>query len=472
VDPARVLVSRAEEVRPAASAPPDEQVRAAEALLRDRGRRRLRTIQPGVRINVRGRSVKLRGLRRAPSGLWRWLAILGPGVLASVAGDDAGGIGTTSAVGARYGYDLLWVLLVLTISLMVVQEMAARLGAASGRGLLELVRERFGIGWALLAVSVIVIANGGVVVTEFLGIAAAAELLGISRLLAVPASAVLLWLLVQLGSYGRAERLFLLMTLAFLAYPAAMVLAQPDWAQVARGAFVPSLRAEPGYLLLIVALIGTTITPYQQLFQQSAVVEKRSAVRQYPDERADAYFGAILGNVIWVCVIIASAATLHAHGVRDVQSAADAAQALRPIAGDLAEELFGVGLLGASLLAGGVVPLATAYAVSEAFGFRKGVGLDFRRAPVFYGLFLALLGIGVAAAIWPIAGLIDLLVGVQVLNGCLLPVVLGFILVLASDRRLMGQLRNTRLQAALGWGTLVLVSLALLALLGSQLLGR
>lgn len=444
----------------------DERARAAEALLR-----RPRSIRPGVRVSIRGRSVKLRGLRRAPAGPWRWLAILGPGVLASVAGDDAGGIGTTSLVGARYGYDLLWVLLILTVSLAVVQEMAARLGAATGRGLLELVRERFGIGWALLAVGVIVLGNGGVVATEFLGVAAAAELLGVNRYVAVPASAATLWLLVQLGNYSRAERLFLCMTLAFLAYPVAMLLAHPDWAQVAHGAFVPTPRAEPAYLVLIVALIGTTITPYQQLFQQSAVVEKRSAVRQYPNERIDAYAGAVLGNVIWLCVIIATAATLHANGTRDVQSAADAAQALRPIAGDLAEELFGVGLLGASLLAGGVVPLATAYSVTEAFGFRKGVGLDFRRAPVFYGLFTALLIIGVVVAIWPVRSLVDLLVGVQVLNGCLLPVILCFMLVLAGDRRLMGPLCNTRLQTVLGWGTLALVSLALVLLLAMPLLG-
>jgi Mn2+/Fe2+ NRAMP family transporter len=392
-------------------------------------------------------------------------------VLASVAGDDAGGIGTTSAAGARYGYDLLWVLVLLTVSLAVVQEMAARLGAATGRGLLDLVRERFGIGWALLAVSVIVIGNGGVVATEFLGIAAAAELLGISRYVAVLASAAMLWLLVQIGNYGRAERLFLLMTLVFLAYPAAMVLAQPDWAQVARGAFVPSPHTEPRYLLMVVALVGTTITPYQQLFQQSAVVEKRSAVREYADERTDAYVGAILGNIIWACVIIATAATLYVHGTRDIQSATDAAQALRPIAGDLAGQLFGIGLLGASLLAGGIVPLATAYSVSEAFGFRKGVGLDFRRAPVFFGLFTVLLVVGAAVAIWPIASLVDLLVDVQVLNGCLLPIVLCFMLLLASDRRLMGKLRNSRLQAGLGWGTLALVSLALLLLGSSQLAG-
>ena len=431
---------------------------------------RPRTIRPGIRMNVRGRSVKLRGLRRAPVGVLRWLAILGPGVISSVAGDDAGGIGTTSLIGARLGYELLWLLIVLTVSLAVVQEMAARMGAATGRGLLDLVRERFGIGWALVAVGALLIGNGGVVATEFAGIAAAAELLGVPAYFAVPASAALVWLLVLFGTYAVAERLFLVMTLAFLAYPAAVVLAQPDWGAVLHGTLVPTLHSDTGYLLLVVAMIGTTITPYQQLFQQSAVVEKGVASRHYDAERIDAYTGAVLGNLIWACVIIATGATLHAHGITDIQSAADAAEALRPIAGHFAAQLFAVGLLGASLLAAGVVPLATAYSVSEAFGFRKGVGLDFRRAPVFYGLFTALVIVGAGVALWPGIPLISLLVGIQVLNGILLPVVLAFMLLLAGDPRLMGKLRNTTLQSVLGWGTLGLVGAAVLVLLFSQFL--
>jgi NRAMP (natural resistance-associated macrophage protein)-like metal ion transporter len=413
----------------------------------------------------------LRGLRVAPRGALRWLAILGPGVIASVAGDDAGGVGTTSVIGARLGYDLLWLLLILTVSLAVVQEMAARMGAATGRGLLDLVRERFGITWTLLAVSAILVGNGGVIATEFLGIAAAAGLLGVPPYLAVPASAALVWGLVLFGSYSRAERLFLVMTLVFLAYPAAVVLAHPDWGAVAHGVLVPSLHGDTAYLLLVVAMIGTTITPYQQLFQQSAVVEKGIARRHYGAERTDAYTGAILGNLIWACVIIATAATLHARGTTEIQSAADAAEALRPIAGDSAAGLFAVGLLGASLLAAGVVPLATAYSVSEAFGFRKGVDLDFRRAPVFFGLFTALIVIGAGVAEWPGVPLIGLLVGIQVLNGILLPVVLGFMLILAGDQRLMGSLRNSRLQAVLGWATLVAVCGAILILLISQVTG-
>jgi Mn2+/Fe2+ NRAMP family transporter len=422
----------------------------------------------GVRVTIRGRSLKLRGLHRPPSGLLGVLTILGPGLIAATAGDDAGGVATYSQVGARFGYALLWVLLVITVSLAVVQEMCARLGAATGRGLLDLIRERFGIGWALLAVGVILIANGGVTVTEFVGIGAALELFGVSKYVAVPVSAVALWYIVIAGSYGRVEKLLLLLTLVFFAYPAAAVLAHPDWTALARGAFVPSLRTDPDYLMLLVGLIGTTITPYMQLFQQSAVVEKAVGRDDYGPERADAYAGAVFGNMIAAFIIIATGATLHVAGATDIQTARDAAQALQPVAGAAAVSLFGVGLLGASLVAGGVLPLATAYSVSEAFGFRKGVNLDFRRAPIFLGLFSALVAVGALVALIPNVPIIQLLVGIQVLNGALLPVVLLFILLLATDRRLMGGLRNGPLNTVLGWTTLVLVTSAVLILLGSQ----
>jgi Mn2+/Fe2+ NRAMP family transporter len=259
------------------------------------------------------------------------------------------------------------------------------------------------------------------------------------------------------------------MTLVFLAYPAAAVLAHPNWGEIIHGATLPNVSGDPEYLLLLVAMIGTIVTPYQQLFQQSAVVERGVAVRHYGDERLDAYVGAVLANLIWAFVIIATAATLHAAGVIDISGAADAAQALRPIAGPAAEGLFAVGLIGASLLAAGVVPVATAYSVSEAFGFRKGVGLDFRRAPVFYGLFTALVAGGALASLIPNVPLIPLLVFVQMLNGLLLPVVLAFLLLVASDRRLMGSLRNNGLQAAIGWAMLIAVGVADAALLVSPI---
>ena len=423
-----------------------------------------------VQITVRGRSLRLRGLRKPPTGALAVLLVFGPGLIAATAGDDAGGIATYSQVGAKFGYDLLWVLLVITLSLALIQETCARLGAATGRGLLDLVRERFGIGWALFAVAVVLLANGGVVVTEFVGIAAAAELFGISRYLAVPVTALVIWYLVIQGSYASVEKVFLAMALVFFAYPIAAVLAHPDWGAVARGAFVPTLRADPDYVLLFVGLIGTTITPYMQLFQQSSVVEKGVPRRHYGPERADAYIGSVFSNIIAAFIVIATGATLHAAGVTDIQTASDAAQALQPLVGDAAQALFAVGLLGASLLAAGVLPLATAYSVAEAFGFRKGVDLDFRRAPVFVGIFSALIALGAAVALIPNLPMIQLLVGIQVLNGMLLPVILVFLLLLINDRRLVGSLKNGLVYNVLSWATVALVTTAVVFLLGTQLL--
>lgn len=412
----------------------------------------------------------LRALGPPSSAPLRLLAILGPGLVAAMAGDDAGGIATYSSVGARYGYELLWMMLLITVSLGVVQEMAARLGAATGRGLLDLIRERFGIGWALFAVAVVLLANAGVIVTEFVGIGAAVELFGGSRIWAVPLAAAVIWYLVIAGSYGRVEKLFIAMTVVFFAYPAAAFLSQPDWTQVARGTFIPTLRAEPAYILLFVGTVGTTITPYMQLFQQSANVDKGIARRHYGPERADAYIGSILSNLIAAFIIIATAATLHVAGTTEIETAADAAQALRPVAGDAATTLFAIGLLGASLLAAGVLPLATAYSVTEAFGFRKGVNLEFRRAPIFLGLFSVLVALGAAIAMIPDVPVIQLLVLIQVLNGVLLPIILVFMLLLINDRRLMRDLKNGGVTNALGWGTFALVGAAVATLLGTQLL--
>lgn len=431
---------------------------------------RPRAVRAALRMNIRGRSVRLRGLRLPPTGIWRWLAILGPGIIASSAGNDAGGIATYSSTGAQYGYDLIWVMILITVSLAVVQEMCARLGAATGRGLLDLIRERFGVGWAVFAVSVILIANSGLVVSEFVGIGAAMELLGFSKYLTVPLGAALVWYLVVLGSYGRVEKIFLLMTLLFFAYPIAAIMAHPHWGEVARGAFVPKIHKDPAYIFLLVALMGTTITPYMQLFQQSSVVERGGDRRRYGPERADAYVGVIFSNLMSIFMIIATATTLHVIGKTDIDTAADAAQALEPVAGHFAGMVFAVGLLGASLLAAAVLPLATSYAVSEAFGFSKGVDLDFRRARLFFTLFTVLIIVGAGAALIPGLPVIKLLLWVQVLNGILLPIILVFILLLIRDQRLVGELKNTRLYNILGWSTLTIITLAVVVMLGSQLL--
>ena len=432
---------------------------------------RPQTIGAGVRMNIRGRSVKLRGLRRQPKGLLRWLFILGPGLIASAAGNDAGGIATYASAGAKYGYDLIWVMVLITVSLAIVQEMCARLGAATGRGLLDLIRERFGIGWALFAVCVILVANGGLIVSEFVAMGAGIELLGISKYFVIPSAAILLWYIVIYGSYARVEKVFLLMTLVFFAYPLAAIMAHPHWNDVARGALIPKIRRDPNYIFLFVGLLGNTISPYMQLFQQSSLVEKGVARRHYGPERIDTYTGAVFSNLMSIFVIIATAATLHVVGKTDIETAADAALALKPVVGGGAEALFAIGLLGAGLLAGAVLPLATAYSISEAFGVPKGVNLDFRRARIFFGLFTALIVIGAGLALIPRLPVIRFLLWIQVLNGILLPVILVFILILINDRRLTEDLKNTRLHNVLGWGTFALITVAVLLMLGSQSLG-
>jgi Mn2+/Fe2+ NRAMP family transporter len=432
------------------------------------GRRRQRR---AVQIRLRGRRISLAGLRHPPAGPLRWLAILGPGVIAGAAANDAGSIATYSSVGASYGYTLLWTLVLATISLAVVQEMAARLGVATGRGLLDLIREHFGLAWSIFAVAVMVVANGGLVLSEFVGVGAAADLVGIGRLPATLAAAMLVWALVVFGSYANVERVFLAMTLVFFTYPVAALLARPDWMEVARGAIVPTIQPESGFILLVVALLGTTLTPYQQLFEQSSVVEKSVPRQRYRPERIDTYVGMALSGLMAGFIVVATAATLHAHGETRINTAADAARALRPVAGDAAALLFSVGLLGASMLAAAVLPLATAFAISEAFGFPKGVDLDFRRGRVFFGAFTALIVGGAAASLIPGLPVIALLVWVQALNGVLLPVILLFILLLINDRDLVGDLANTRVANVLGWGTLIVVTIAAVALIATQALG-
>ncbi|MGI8812637.1 MAG: Nramp family divalent metal transporter [Pyrinomonadaceae bacterium] len=426
----------------------------------------------GLRINYRGHTIKLRGLRLPPKGIWKWLLVLGPGLIATSAGNDAGGIATYSSAGAKFGYDMIWVMVVLTLSFAVVQEMCTRLGAATGRGLLDLIREKFGIGWTLFSVGIIVIANGGVTISEFVGVGAASELLGVSRYISVPIAAVGLWYLVIFGSYAKVEKVFLLMTLVFFAYPIAAILGHPNWHDVLKGATIPKIRFESEYVFLLVGVLGTTITPYIQIFQQSSTVERGAARKHYGQERIDAYFGSIFSNLMSVSMIVATAATLYIAGQHDIESAADAAKALEPVAGSAAGALFAVGLLGASLLAGGVLPLATSYAISEAFGIPKGVNLDYRRGKTFFGLFTAFIVLGAVVALIPNIPIFPLLVGIQVLNGVLLPIVLVFILLLVNNEMLVGDLKNTRTYNILGWGTFAIITFAVAVMIIGQILDK
>ena len=392
-----------------------------------------------------------------------FLGFLGPGLIAANAGNDAGGIATYATVGAQYGYGLLWMIVIVTISMGVVQEMCARMGAATGKGLSDLIRERFGVRGAAFAMLTLLIANTLITISEFAGVAAASELFGISKYITVPIAAIGVWLLVTRGSYGKVEKVFLVMTLAFFAYPIAAFMAHPDWRQVIHHTFVPVIPTQhlSLYLLLFVGTVGTTITPYMQLYIQSAVAEKGIDMEHYGAERADAYTGAIFGDLISAFIIIATGATIFvASGGVGVQinSAAQAALALVPFLHQYAIPVFGIGLLGAALLAAAVLPLSTSYSICESFGFESGVSKSFAEAPIFNGLFTGMLAFGALVALIPGLPLIQLLVVVQIINGVLLPILLVFILKLVNDKRIMGKYVNGRWNNIIAWGTTSILS--------------
>jgi NRAMP (natural resistance-associated macrophage protein)-like metal ion transporter len=388
------------------------------------------------------------------------LAALGPGVIAANAGNDAGGIATYASAGSQFVYRMLFLMVLVTVALVVVQEMSARLGAYSGEGLVSLIREQFSLRKATLAVACLVVANVGLVVSEFAGIGAAFEIFGVSRYIAVPLAAVGIWAVVIFGSYRYAERVFLLLSVAFLAYPIAVFLGNPDWGQVATNTLWPHFLASHGFILLAVALVGTTITPYMQLYQAAAVVDRGIGPDDYPRERVDSIGGAIFANVISMFIIIATASAIG--GVGPLSSADQAARALEPVAGAGASILFAVGLLGASALAAGVVPLSTAYALAEAVGAERSVSRRFSEAPLFLGLFTAQVALGAAVALLP-GNLINLLINTQILNGIITPVILVFILVLANRRSVLGDAVNSpRFRVV---ATISVVGVSLLALL-------
>ncbi len=401
-------------------------------------------------------------------GLLTYLAILGPGMVAANAGNDAGGIATYATVGADYGYKLLWVLIPIAISLGLVQEMCARMGVVTGKGLADLIRERFGVRWTALLMLALLIANGGVTVSEFVGIAAATELFGVPRYVSVPLAAASVWWLVVKGSYKRVERIFLIMSLVFLGYIVSAFLARPAWGEVAREIVRPSFQLTPAYLFTFVALVGTTISPYMQVYVQSSVVEKGMTVDSYRLVRADVWTGTIFAISIAFFIVVSTAATLNPHGIR-IETAAEAARALEPLAGPYAQILFATGLFGASMLAAGVLPLATAYSISEALGFEKGVSRSFREAPIFLGIFTFLVGTGALVAMIPGLPLIRVLLVTQVINGLLLPIILVSVLLLVNDRELMGEHRNGRLFNIAAWLTTIIVSALSLLLMASTL---
>jgi Mn2+/Fe2+ NRAMP family transporter len=403
-------------------------------------------------------------------GMWPYLLALGPGLLAASAGNDPGGIATYASAGADYGYGMLWAMVLVTICVGVVQEMSARLGAVTGKGFSDLVRENFGLRTTAFILLALLIANMGIIVSEFVGIAAAAELFGVSRYIAVPVAALLVWLLVTRGSYDRVEKILLCLALVFFAYIGAAYLVKPDWGQVLRETIQPNITWSSDYLLLLIALIGTTISPYMQLYVQSSVVEKGVTPADYRYTRFDVITGTISAGIVASCIIIATAATLHPLG-QHVETATDAAVALRPVAGPYAELLFGVGLLGAALLAAGVLPLATTYMMSEALGFERGVSRSWDEAPVFNIMFTSLVVIGAALALIPNLPLIEVLIGVYVLNGMLLPVSLFTVLALVNNRELMGEYVNGPIYNIFVWVITIVISLLSFTLIVVNILG-
>lgn len=419
------------------------------------------------RVNLAAPFKRIRLVRR--TRWWPYLALIGPGIIAGSAGNDAGGIATYASAGAAYGYSLLWAMLIVTFSFGLVQEMCARMGAVTGKGLMDLIREQFGVGWSMLAVGVIFVANTGVTISEFVAIAAVAELLGVPGWLVVPGAAFLVWWLVTHGSYKRVEKIFIAFALVFLSYVVAAILAKPAWDQVALSFIQPTFSFQSGYLQALVALIGTTITPYIQVYEQSSVVEKGVTPTDYKYARFDAIFGVVFSDIISVFIIVATAATLYAQGNNTIGSAAEAAKALEPVAGQSASLLFAVGLFGASMLAAGVLPLATAYSITESLGFEKGVSLTFREAPVFMWLFTALIIMGALVAMIPGLPLFAVLIAVQVLNGILLPIILMFVVRLASNKEIMGRYAIGPVYKTFAWTTVTLITIAVALMLGTMI---
>ena len=416
-------------------------------------------------------------LRRVPSRLRRglseyrfyaYLAILGPGIIAANSGNEASGIATYSTAGAEYGYTLLWSFIPMTICFMVAQEMCVRMGVVTGQGLADLIREQFGVRWTALVMLALLIANTGIIVAEFVGIAQASELFGITRYVSVPITALVVWWLVVKGTPKRVEQVFLLMSLVFLTYILAGFMAKPDWAVVGKEFVTPSFRIESGYLFTVVALIGTTITPFMQVYIQSSVVEKGTDAEDLGLARADAIIGVMFANIVAAFIVIATAATLHVKGIH-LNDAADAAQALAPVVGIYAKYLFAIGLFGAAMLAMAVLPLATAYSVSEALGFEKGLSRSFREAPIFLGIFTALIVVGVFVALIPGIPQIQLLVFTQCINGLLLPVLLIAIVLLANNEEIMGKHKNTFWFNILAWTITAVVSALSLLLIGKTI---
>lgn len=387
-------------------------------------------------------------------------AVLGPGFITANVDNDSGGILTYSQAGAQYGYKLLWTMIPITLALIVVQEMCARMGVVTGKGLSDLIREEFGLRITFFVMILLVIVNFGNVMAEFSGIAGSMQLFHVSKYISVPACAFIVWLLVVKGDYKSVEKVFLIASVVYIAYIFAGVLSSPNWHEaIVQTVKLPgrSVWHDRNYVYMTIGIIGTTITPWMQFYLQSSIVEKGIEVRQYKHSRLDVIVGSIFTDVVAWFIIVACAATLYTHGMRNIGEASDAADAMKPLAGQYAFILFAAGLFNASLFAACILPLSTAYTVCEGLGLESGLDKGFKEARFFYWFYTLLLALGAAVVLIPNFPLIQVIIGSQVLNGILLPVVLIFMLRLINRQELMGKYTNSRWFNAVAWLTTVIV---------------
>ncbi len=408
--------------------------------------------------------------------LLRWrrlampLALLGPGIITANVDNDAGGITTYSLAGAQYGYRLLWTVLPAALCLYVVQEMASRLGVVTGKGLSDLIREEFGVKATVYLMLAVLVTNLGNAMAEFAGLAAALEIVHVPRWVSVPAGAVFVWWLVTWGTYRAVEKVFLVASAFYVTYVASGILAKPSWGEVLTATVRPSVSWELPYVLMMVGIVGTTIAPWMQFYQQAAVVEKGISTRNLREARLDVAIGAVMAVVVVWFIVVACGATLHRAGI-PVKDAKDAAMALEPLAGKYASLLFGFGLFNASLFAAAILPLSTAYSVCEGIGWERGIDKKLKEAPEFYTLYTLMIAVGAGSILIPGMPLLKVLYLSQVANGILLPAVLVFMLLLANNRELLGDAVNSSTFNLAAWALVVALILMTLFLTLATLLG-
>lgn len=403
----------------------------------------------------------------------KWLLVLaamGPGIVTAMAGNDAGGISTYSTAGAEFGFGTLWVIPIMCVLLIIVETTAGRMGAVTGKGFAALIRERFGIRLTAFAMLALLVGNVATTFSEFAGIASGMEMFGVSKYLSVPVAAVAVWVLIVGGSYRRVQRVFLVLSLVFLTYIVAAFMADPDWGAALQATVMPSAQASPSFIALVIAMVGTTIAPWMMFFAQSNVVEKGLTPKDLLPQRVDAVSGTIAACLVAWFIIVTTGAVLHPAGIA-IESAADAAAALAPFAGQYAQALFAIGLVAASFLAACVLPLTTAFVVCEAFGWEAGVSFTWKEAPTFKGIFTVVIAASAVVVLLPDINLLSVMLTAQLVNGIILPVLLAFMAMIAADKRIMGGFRARMASRVLLWATVGIVAALTLALFAMQALG-